>query len=147
MRSALAWKFSRSGRSTVILRYPNCVVGKIRLTATSSSVPSSVTGRVASSSKPARSCRMWAALSGGILAPFVTEAAAHRRPERGGVDQLYLAPALRRLAVGQQPHVGGDAGVVEELLRQRHQYFEHIVLQDVAADFALAAAGVAAEQR
>ena len=29
MRSGLAWKLSRSGRSTVILRNPKCVVGKM----------------------------------------------------------------------------------------------------------------------
>ena len=37
MRSGLAWKFSRSDRSTVILRKPKWVVGKTWLTTTSSS--------------------------------------------------------------------------------------------------------------
>ena len=51
MRSALAWKLSRRGRSTMILRKPKCVVGKMRLTTTSSSFPSFATFRVSPSLK------------------------------------------------------------------------------------------------
>ena len=58
---------------------------------------------------------------------------------------LPSAPLL--LAVGQHPDVGGDAGVVEELLRQGDDGFQPVVLQNPAADFALAAAGIAGEER
>ena len=66
MRSALAWKFSRSGRSTVILRKPNRAAGKTRLTARSSSLPSLASTRVSPSRQSARSFSTSAALSGGI---------------------------------------------------------------------------------
>ena len=81
------------------------------------------------------------------LAPLVAQALAHRRPERRGVDELNLAAARRRLAVGHNPHVGGDAGVVEELLGERDERFEQIVFQNEAADLALAAPRVAREER
>jgi hypothetical protein len=81
------------------------------------------------------------------LAPLVAEAPAHRHPEPGRVHELHLALARPRLAVGHHPHVGGDAGVVEELLGQRDQRFEQIVLQDIPANLALAAAGVSGEER
>jgi hypothetical protein len=54
---------------------------------------------------------------------------------------------VRGLAVGQHPDVGGDAGVVEEVERQRDDGFEPVVLDEPAADVALALAGVAGEQR
>ena len=53
----------------------------------------------------------------------------------------------RRFAVGEHPDVGGNAGVVKELFRQRDQRFEPVVLQNPAADLALAAAGIARKQR
>ena len=82
------------------------------------------------------------------LAAFVAQALAHLAPRTTEASMSWTLPlARRRLAVGDHPDVGRDAGVVEELLRQRDQRFEQIVLQDVAADLALAAAGVAGEQR
>ena len=53
----------------------------------------------------------------------------------------------RRLAVGQDPHVGADAGVVEHVGRQSDDGLDEIVLQDVAADLALAGSRAAGEQR
>ncbi len=50
-------------------------------------------------------------------------------------------------AVGQNPEVGGDAGVVEELVGQGDDRFEPVVLDDPTADFRFAAAGVAGEER
>src|SRR5690606_8135850 len=55
---------------------------------------------------------------GGDLAALVAEAPPHGDPEGGSVDQLHETPAARLLAVRHHPDVGGDAGVVEELLRQ-----------------------------
>jgi hypothetical protein len=81
------------------------------------------------------------------FAALVAQALAHRRPEVRRVDELHLAPARRRLAVREHPHVGRDAGVVEKLLRQRHQRVEPVIFEDPPADFALAAAGVPGEQR
>ena len=53
----------------------------------------------------------------------------------------------RPLAVGEHPDVGGDAGVVEELLGQGDERLEQVVLENPAANLALAAARVAREQR
>ena len=66
MRSSLARKLSRSGRSTEILRKPKRVVGKTWLTVRSSSLPSLATTRVSPSRHPARSFRTSAAFPGGI---------------------------------------------------------------------------------
>ena len=52
-----------------------------------------------------------------------------------------------RLAVGEHPDVGGDAGVVEHVERQGDDRLQPVVLDDPAADVALALAGVAGEQR
>ena len=51
------------------------------------------------------------------------------------------------LSVGEDPDVGGDAGVVEELLGQGDDGLQPVVLDDPAGGFALAAAGVAGEER
>ena len=58
-----------------------------------------------------------------------------------------LAAPVGPLPVREHPDVGRDTGVVEELLGQRDQRFELVVLEDPAADLALAAARVAGEQR
>ena len=63
-----------------------------------------------------------------------------------GVDQLNLAFAMRRLAVGKHPDVGGDAGVVEEVQRQCNDGLQPVVLDDPAADVALALTGITREQ-
>ena len=49
-------------------------------------------------------------------------------------------------AVGEHPDVGGDAGIVEEVQRQGDDGFEPVVLDDPAADIALALAGIAGEE-
>ena len=83
----------------------------------------------------------------GDLAALGTQALAQRRPERRGVDELNLAAAHGPFAVRNHPDVGRDSRVVEELLGQRDQGFEQVVLEDPAANLALAAAGVAGEER
>jgi hypothetical protein len=57
-----------------------------------------------------------------------------------------LAFAVLRLAVGKHPYVGGDAGAVEEIERQGDDGFEPIVLDNPAADVALALASMSALQ-
>ena len=63
------------------------------------------------------------------------------------VYQLHFALAVRRLAVAQDPDVGGDAGVVEHVERQGDDRLQPVVLDDPAADVALALPGVACEER
>ncbi len=53
---------------------------------------------------------------------------------------------MRGLAVGEHPDVGGDAGVVEQLLGQRDDGLQPVVFQYPAPDFAFATARVAGEE-
>ena len=58
------------------------------------------------------------------------------------------APAVAGgLVVSQQPDVGEDAGVVENLVGQHDDGVKPVVLQNPAADFALARAAVAVGER
>src|SRR5262249_45881310 len=60
------------------------------------------------------------------FAALVAEALAHLSPERRRrrIDKLYATLSRARLSVRHDPDVSGDAGVVEELLRQRDERFE-----------------------
>ena len=75
------------------------------------------------------------------------EALAHLLPETAGVDQLQPALAVGGFAVGDDPDIGRDAGVVEHVGRQADDRLDQIVLQQIAANLALAAARAAGEQR
>ena len=81
------------------------------------------------------------------LAALGAEALAQQGPERGGVDELHPAAPRGPLPVREHPDVGGDAGVVEELLGQGDERLEQVVLENPAANLALAAARVAGEER
>ena len=83
----------------------------------------------------------------GQLAVLLAQVLAQRLEPLRGVDELHLALAVRGLAVGEHPDVGGDAGVVKHVERQGDDGFEPVVLDDPAADVALALAGVAGEER
>ncbi|MNN27444.1 hypothetical protein D3C81_1409800 [compost metagenome] len=54
----------------------------------------------------------------GKFTVFVAEIFAQFAIQQAGVDQLHLASALRRLVAGEQPDIGGDAGVVEQVVGQ-----------------------------
>ena len=49
------------------------------------------------------------------LLPLGTEALAHLLVEMHAVDQLHLPLARRPLLVGENPDVGGNAGVIEHI--------------------------------
>src|SRR5690606_4843480 len=80
------------------------------------------------------------------LVPLVSERPPHLAEEVDRVDELDLPPALRALAVGHDPDVGRDPGVVEELVGERDDRLEPVVLEDPAPDLALAAPGIAGEE-
>jgi hypothetical protein len=82
----------------------------------------------------------------GEFAVLFTEVFAQRLEPLGGIDELDLALAVLRLAVGEHPDVGGDAGVVEEIERQGDNGFEPVILDDPAADIAFALASIAGEE-
>ncbi len=81
------------------------------------------------------------------LAVLLAQVLAQGPVPSGGVDQLHLALAMRGLAVGEHPDVGGDAGVVEHVERQGDDGLQPVVLDDPTADVALALPGVAGEER
>ena len=56
-------------------------------------------------------------VAGSQLPALVAEGLAHLAEVGDAVDELDLAAALGGLAVGKQPDVGADAGVVEHLVR------------------------------
>jgi len=72
------------------------------------------------------------------LLALLAEALAHLLPQLAGVDELHQAAPFSGLAVGHHPEVDGDAGVVEELVRQRDDRVQPAVLDDPAADLRLA---------
>lgn len=61
------------------------------------------------------------------------------------VDKLHFAFAVFRLVIVQQPYVGRNARVVEQVVRELDDGFQH-GFDDVAADVAFAAARIAREQ-
>lgn len=63
-----------------------------------------------------------------------------------GINELDLALTLLGLVIGQHPDVGGDAGVVEDVVRQLDDGLQVVVLDEVAADIAGTAAGIAGEE-
>ena len=63
-----------------------------------------------------------------------------------GVDELHLSLAMVRLAVGDDPYVGGNAGVVEHVERQGHDRLQPVVFDDPAPDVAFPLASVAGEE-
>ena len=81
------------------------------------------------------------------LLALLAEALAHLGEALPSIDQLDLALAVGRLAVADDPEVGGDAGVVEELIGQGHHRLEPVVLDDPPPDLGLAAPGGAGEER
>lgn len=48
--------------------------------------------------------------------------------------------------VVQQPDIGGDAGVIKQVVRQLDNRLEHVVFDKVATDIALATARIAGKQ-
>src|SRR5690606_26572846 len=84
---------------------------------------------------------------GGELAVLLAEVLAQRLVPARRVDELHAASAVLGLAVREHPDVGRDAGVVEHVERQGDDRLQPVVLEDPAADVALALAGVAGEER
>ena len=95
-------------------------------------------------------CKERVADSGDVrlrkLAILLAQILAERLVPLGGVDQLNLAPAMLRLAVGEHPDIGGDAGVVEHVERKSDDGLQPVVLDDPAADVALALSGISGEE-
>ena len=90
-------------------------------------------------------------LSAGEVAALVAEAAlvgfaAASGPHIARIKKLDLALAPLLLAVGDDPDVGADTGVVEHLLGQGDDALDPVVLDDPLADVALARARAAGKE-
>ena len=90
---------------------------------------------------------MRAMSSSAEFAIFLAQVLAQGLVPLGVVNQLNLALAVLRLAVGQYPDISRDAGVVEHIERQGDDGLQPVILDDPAADVALTLSGVAGEQR
>ncbi|MNR38750.1 hypothetical protein D3C85_1568810 [compost metagenome] len=55
---------------------------------------------------------------GGEFAVLVAKVFAQLAEQQVGVDQLHAAAPAGGFGIGQQPDIGGDAGVVEQVVRQ-----------------------------
>lgn len=64
-----------------------------------------------------------------------------------GIDELDLPLALGALSVRDYSDIGENPGVVEKLVRQCDDAIQSIVLDDPAADVALAGARITGKQR
>src|SRR5260370_14770125 len=78
-------------------------------------------------------------------AAFIVFTAA-RSPNLPRITKLDFAPSPFFLAVGDDPDVGANAGVVKHLLRQGDNCFEPVVFDDPPANVALARARAAREK-
>ena len=79
--------------------------------------------------------------------PLVSEIPFHLIEEFNGVDQLYLALSCIRFSVRQDPDIGGDTGVEEQLIGQRDNTLQPVFFDDRASDFAFTAAGITRKER
>ena len=78
---------------------------------------------------------------------FVSEIPFHLIEEVNGVDQLYLALSCLRFSVRQDPDIGGDTGVEEQLIGQCDNTLQPVLFDDRASDFTLTAAGITRKER
>ena len=123
---------TRSGRSTVTLRYPNASLGNIlRLLGL-------LEGKEGVADAPD--------VHVGKLAVLVAEVLSQRLVPLRRVDELHFPPSVLGLAVAEHPDVRRDTGVVEHVERQGDNGFQPIILDDPSADVALALSGVAREE-
>ena len=67
--------------------------------------------------------------------------------DAGGINQLHIALAFRALVLGQNPDIGGNAGVVKQVRGQRNNGFQQILFQNPAANLAFAGCCTARKQR
>ena len=64
----------------------------------------------------------------------------------GGINELDFSFFPVCFIVGQQPDIGGDSGVVKQIVGQLDDGFQQVVFNDVAADIAFTASRIPGEQ-
>ena len=63
------------------------------------------------------------------------------------VNQLHLALTVFGFLVGQQPNVGGNTRVIENVVRQLDNDIHQVVFNQIATDVTLSAARIARKER
>ena len=81
------------------------------------------------------------------LFALAAETLAHLLVELARIDELHFAFAIFRLAIGDDPHIGRDACVVEHVGGQTDDRFNEIVLEHVSTNLALARTCATSEER
>ena len=76
---------------------------------------------------------------------LVAETLAHLFIETGSVDQTHFSFPSVLFAVGQNPDISGNAGVVEQLIRKANNSLQQIIFNNPAADFTFSASGITGE--
>ena len=73
----------------------------------------------------------------GDMVALAAPALAHLLEKAGGVDELHLARPPGRLAIGDNPDIRGDAGIVKQVGGQRHNRFQPVMLDNPLAKILL----------
>src|SRR5699024_245043 len=83
----------------------------------------------------------------GELTALISHALAHGSPGTRSVDQLYFTVALAFFVFVEDPHVGGNASVVEHLGRQCDDSVDEIAVDQPIADLIWTRLRTTSEQR
>ena len=76
------------------------------------------------------------------LAILLAQVLAQGLVPLGSIDKLHAAFAVFRLAVREHPNIGGNAGVVEHVEGQGNDGLKPVILNNPAANIALALARI-----
>src|SRR5690606_25674388 len=71
------------------------------------------------------------------LYTFAAKTLAHLLVHARSINELYLPLTFRLLGVIQQPDIRGNASVVEQVIGQRDDGFDEVVLEKITSDFGL----------
>ena len=82
----------------------------------------------------------------GDVVALVAQGLAAFFVQAGGIDELHLAAPGFGLVLAEQPDIGGDAGIVKNVVGQGDDGVEVVVFEDVAAYLGGAAARIAGEE-
>ena len=80
------------------------------------------------------------------FAIFISQVFPEFAVKLSGINQLNLSLAVRNLVVAEYPDLGGNSGIVKQVVGHLHDGFEPIVLDDVAANIAFATSSIAGKQ-
>ena len=77
---------------------------------------------------------------------LVTQALSSLFKALASVDELHLSLAFLAFLFGDEPDIGGDRGVVEEVIRELDDGFQPVIFKQIATDFTFSATCVTLEE-